>query len=186
MFCTQFLVFRYATYYNYLFLTSRGGVAIILLYLTRIWKYGWKFSTGFIFRIWNVMLLSRQFKLLLINQIQKTIFLHGTGDLHTHTQTHRIYIVNEIMEQSPSWEAEGHLAYQETPHLSWDQRFITLPTTAHRIWEPVSHLEILRFFNWQTVKPYGEPIPYSFLKETINFEGYLRQIFHSFFWIPSG
>ena len=84
------------------------------------------------------------------------------------------------MEQSPSWEAGGHLANEETPHLSRDQRFITLPTTAYSIWEPVLHLVTLRFFSCHTVKPYAEPIPYS-SREAINIKEYPQQIFHSFF-----
>ena len=154
-------------------------MAITLLYLTRIWKYGWKFSTGFIFRIWNVMLLFRQLKLLLINQIKKTIFLHSMDDLHTYTYKEFTQLTKS-MEQSPSWEVGHHLANRETPHLSWDQRFITLPTTAHHIWKPVSHLAILRFFSWQTVKCYGEPIPYSSRRQLILRGTHSRYSIHFF------
>ena len=136
----------------------------MLLYLTRIRKYWWKFSAGFIFRIWNVMLLFRQFKLILINHIQKTILLHSMDDLHTHTHTHRIYIFNKING------AESFLRSWRSLSQSRDFSPIMRPKVrygAHHIWEPVSHLVTLRFFRWQTVKPYGEPILYSSRRQFI-------------------
>ena len=160
-------------------------MAITLLYLTRIWKYGWKFSTGFIFRIWNVMLLFRQLKLLLINQIKKTIFLHSMDDLHTHTYTQRIYTVNEIngaesflrswtslsqsRNSSPLMRPEVHyVAHNSPPHMK------TCVTSCNTQVLQLTNCEML----WRTNTV--------FLKETINFEGYPQQIFHSFFLIPSG
>jgi len=99
----------------------------------------------------------------------------------THTHTHKEFTqLTKSMEQSPSWEVGHHLANRETPHLSWDQRFITLPTTAHHIWKPVSHLAILRFFSWQTVKCYGEPIPYSSRRQLILRGTHSRYSIHFF------
>lgn len=158
-------------------------MTIILLYLTRIWKYGWKFSTGFIFRIWNVMLLSRQFKLLLINQIQKTIFLHGTGDLHTHI--HRIYIVMEINGEEfflRSWRSLS-LSRNSSPLMRPKVHYVAHNSPPYmRTCVTSWNTQVFQLTNCETLRRTNT----IFLKETINFEEYPRQIFHSLFLIPSG
>jgi hypothetical protein len=126
------------------------------------------------------MLLFRQFKLLLINQIQKTIFLHSMDDLHTHTHTLRIYIVNKINGAQSflrSWRLLSQ-SRNSSPLMRTKVHYVAHNSPLYmRTCVTSCNTQVLQLTNCETLWRTNTV----FLKETINFEGYPWQIFHSFF-----